>query len=138
MVRWMMLAALAVSTAAAAQEGQASDPPKRVRSVILYGDQKCPKADSTDEIVVCSNGGDSPYRIPPKLRESRPSPASNSWVNKAQTIQEVSRKGLPNSCSAVGSGGQTGCNRALLDQWAEERRAKGESVGILHGDPDDQ
>lgn len=98
------------------------DLPKRVRSVLLYGKEACPKPANDDEIVVCATGGDSPYRIPKELRnqpdESAPAQA---WTNRVETVEEVNRVGLPNSCSPVGMGGQSGCSRQAIRQWYQER-----------------
>lgn len=129
MIRWMLLAALAATPAMA--QDTPDTPPSRIRNVILYGDQECPKADSPDEIVVCANGGDSPYRIPPRFRESAQTPANRSWANRVEMIEEVNRAGLPGSCSPIGTGGQTGCSRAFIQRWAQEKldaEAKGARV----------
>ena len=48
------------------------DPPQRVRSILLYGTEECPKPASEEEIVVCANAGESPYRIPKSLRDHLP------------------------------------------------------------------
>src|SRR3546814_13110066 len=46
-------------------------------------------------------------------------------------MESVNRQLLPNSCSAIGSNGQTGCTQAMLRKWFEERRlAKDEAAGI--------
>jgi hypothetical protein len=31
---------------------------------------------------------------------------------------------MPNSCSAVGTGGQTGCTRQMLQQWYQDKLDK--------------
>lgn len=104
-------------TAPDAQQGA----PTRIRSILLYGDDTCPAPSSPDEIVVCARGGDSPFRIPEALREHEQTPANTSWVRRVEIIEEVNRVGLPDSCSPVGTGGQTGCTRQMLQQWAQER-----------------
>ena len=84
-----------------------------IRDVTLAAGQPCPKA-ANDEVVVCRTL-DEPYRIPKTLRNAGPiAPTNQSWVNRAATIDEVGRKagGLPNTCSPIGSGGQTGCTAA--------------------------
>jgi alkylation response protein AidB-like acyl-CoA dehydrogenase len=125
MTRLLLLAAFAVATPALAQEKEAqSTQPQRVRSVLLYGDQQCPKAESPDEIVVCANAGDSPYRIPKNLRERTPGPEGTSWVRRAELIDEVNRVGMPGSCSPVGSYGASGCTLQAIQQWAAERKAQ--------------
>jgi len=98
------------------------DLPKRVRSILLYGEEQCPKSTDPDEVVVCANAGDSPYRIPKQFRDKpEEGPSGQAWTNRVETVEEVNRIGLPNSCSPVGTGGQTGCTRQWLRQWAQER-----------------
>ncbi|HIV78959.1 hypothetical protein [uncultured Sphingomonas sp.] len=109
------------------QEAQAStgQPPKRVRNVTLTGDQKCPPS-TADEIVVCGRD-DEPYRIPKALRDDKPIPAQNqSWVNRAATIDQVGRVagGIPDTCSPVGTGGQSGCSIMWNQQYQADRRAR--------------
>ena len=100
-------------------------PPQRIRSVTLTPGQKCPP-NSSEEIVVCSTL-DQPYRIPKGLRDTGPVPAKNqSWVNRAANVDQVSRVagGLPDTCSPVGTGGQTGCALQSNRQWVAEERAR--------------
>lgn len=125
-VRLLVAAALLAGPAMAQDSKQAQDtssgPPKRVRSILLYGQEECPKPQSEDEIVVCANGGESPYRIPKEFRNQRKDDAgSQAWTNRVEMVEEVNRAGLPNSCSPVGTGGQTGCTRAAIRQWYQER-----------------
>ncbi|MET0309144.1 MAG: hypothetical protein ABW023_10600 [Sphingomonas sp.] len=139
-----MLASLFIATALLA--GQAGpqdqnapqDPPKRVRSILLYGDDKCPPSKDPDEIVVCANAGDSPYRIPKRFRDApKEDAASQAWTNRMEYVEQVNRAGLPNSCSAVGTGGQTGCTRQFLQQWYQERLdAKAKAARTTAPDPD--
>jgi len=125
MIRPLLVAALVVAVPAAAQEADApDDQPQRVRSVLLYGDQQCPKAESPDEIVVCANAGDSPYRIPKNLRERDPGPEGRSWVRRAEVVDEVNRVGVPGSCSPIGSFGQSGCTMQMIQRWAAERQER--------------
>lgn len=99
-------------------------PPNKVRSVMLVGDQKCPPS-TGNEIVVCSHidQGDL-YRIPKQFRRGPPSAANNSWVNRAAVADQVGREaaGLPDTCSVVGSGGQTGCTLQMLRAYSADRR----------------
>jgi len=133
MIRPLLFAALVAlpaiagaQTAPAATDGAATGaPPQRVRSVTLGVGQTCPQSSDT-EIVICSTL-DQPYRIPKQFRDSGPIAAQNqAWGNRAATVDQVSRVagGLPDTCSAVGSGGQSGCALATNRQWAAERRAK--------------
>jgi hypothetical protein len=97
-------------------------PPKRVRSVLLYGEEKCPVARDPDEIVVCASAGESPYRIPKQFRDQpNEGAAAQAWTNRVETVEQVNRAGLPNSCSPVGIQGQTGCTRDMIRQWYQER-----------------
>ena len=131
MIRPLLFAALiAMPAIAGAQSAsQAADgsgtPPQRVRSVTLSAGQKCPPS-TGEEIVICSTL-DQPYRIPKQFRDSGPIPAQNqAWGNRAATVDQVSRVagGLPDTCSPVGTGGQSGCALATNRQWAAERRAQ--------------
>lgn len=101
-------------------------PPQKVRSVTVTGDKPCPKS-TGGEIVVCSrtDAGEQ-YRIPPKFRELPHPAANNSWVNRVAVMDQVGREagGLPDTCSVVGSGGQTGCSQQAIQQWRAEQRAK--------------
>ncbi|MFT3978469.1 MAG: hypothetical protein QM688_15365 [Sphingomonas bacterium] len=137
MFRSLIPAALALVPAAALaaqtgetvhQETQAETgkPPQRIRSVTLQGNEKCP-ASTANEVVVCNRlDPNDQYRVPKELRKPPEVPAKNqSWVNRAQTMDQVGREagGLPDTCSAVGSGGQTGCAQMNARQWYLERQA---------------
>jgi hypothetical protein len=135
MIRPLLLAALialpavasAQTTPATGTDGtaEAGSPPQRVRSVTLGVGQKCPQSTST-EIVVCSTL-DQPYRIPKQFRDSGPIPAQNqAWSNKVAVQDQIGRAaaGLPDTCSPVGTGGQSGCALMQNRQWAAERRAQ--------------
>ncbi|ATY31630.1 hypothetical protein [Sphingomonas psychrotolerans] len=123
MLSTLLFAALIAGPAMVPQDsGQGEGPPKRVRSILVYGDEQCPKAESPDEIVVCANAGESPYRIPKRFRDQpKEGPTSNAWTNRVESVEQFNRAGLPNSCSPVGTGGQTGCTRAAIRQWYQER-----------------
>ena len=132
MIRLFILALLTTSAPVLAQDADApSGTPQRVRSVLLYGDEKCPKAESSDEIVVCANGGDSPYRIPKNLRERPATPASTSWVRRAELVDEVNRVGVPGSCTPVGAFGQSGCTVQMIQRWAAEKKAQKEMDALV-------
>ncbi len=128
LARMLIAASLLATPAIALAQDKAAPPdgpPKQIRSILLYGDQKCPEATNPEEIVVCANAGDSPYRIPKRFRNvAKTDPASTSWVRKMEVVQDVNRLGLPNGCSPVGSGGQTGCTRQFIQQWAQEKLEK--------------
>ncbi|WP_242187034.1 hypothetical protein [Sphingomonas sp. CARO-RG-8B-R24-01] len=120
----MPAAAVAQSTPAGAQQAESGKPPQRIRSITLTGNQTCPKSSDPDaEIVVCARVGE-PYRIPKELRDDKPIPAQNqSWVNRTAVADDAGRRagGLPDTCSPVGSGGQTGCAKMRAEQYAAEK-----------------
>ena len=133
MLRILAIAALlSLPAVASAQTAPATDkqaesgkPPERIRNVTINPNEACP-ASTSDEIVVCSTLVE-PYRIPKALRNPpKKDAASQSWVNRAATMDEVGRRagGLPDTCSPVGSGGQTGCTAMMLQQYAAEKAEK--------------
>lgn len=114
------------------EQAATGQPVKRIRNIALTGTTPCPKASTPDEVVVCSRV-DEPFRIPKPLRDKKPIPAQNqSWVNRTAMMDQVGREagGLPDTCSPVGSGGQTGCTAQMLQNWTAERVAKrnGQSI----------
>ena len=122
------LTLLALPATAIAQDKQAESgqPPKRIKSVTISATEKCPES-TNDEIIVC-NKVDNPYRIPKELRDSGPIPSKNqAWTTRLAGDEQTSREaaGLPDTCSPVGSGGQTGCARAAAKAFAADKRAKG-------------
>lgn len=140
MIRPFLFAALvalpglaAAQAVPAATDGASSGtPPQRVRSVTVGAGQACPQSSDT-EIVICSTL-DQPYRIPKQFRDSGPIAAQNqSWGNRAATVDQVSRVagGLPDTCSPVGTGGQSGCALATNRQWAAERRAQQDAQSTI-------
>lgn len=119
----LIVTGIAVAAGAQAQtEGSQPQLPQRVRSVAIAAGQKCP-VPVGDEVVVCHTE-DEPYRIPKQFRQLAPSAANQSWVGRAATLDEISRVagGLPDTCSPVGAGGQTGCTMMMMRNWAAERR----------------
>ncbi len=115
----------ATTTTAPDRQAETGKPPERIRSVTLNNGQKCPESTPTD-IVVCSTIPE-PYRIPKTLRDSGPIPTSRqSWTNTAAALDHIGRVagGLPDTCSPVGTGGQSGCALQANQEWAADRRAR--------------
>lgn len=118
---------LAIAVPALAQKpaaAPAADPPRKIRSVMLAAGDKCPPPSSPDEVVVCGNLEDQ-YRIPKELRNEGPiAPPNQSWAAKQSVNDEVGREagGLPNTCSPVGTGGQTGCTQIMLNRARDDAR----------------
>jgi hypothetical protein len=122
----------------AVETGAGGSTPQRIRSVTLAPGERCPPS-SGEEVVVCYQGG-SPYRIPPQLRDGPGIPAANqSWVNRAATIDQTNKVagGLPDTCSAVGTGGQSGCAQAQLRAWAADRAARAREERVTPGGEDE-
>ena len=117
------IALLAAAAPALAQEDKASgQPPERMVSLVVFGNDPCPRS-SDREIVVCARLPENErYRVPKRFRGKKPEPSQESWASRARELEYVSRAGTPNSCSPVGSGGQTGCFTQFLRQAREERR----------------
>ena len=127
-----LFAALAFAAPALAHNdsslAQSGEPPQRTSVLYTYGDEPCPEPKG-DEIVVCAQQPETErYRVPKELREEikEDVPAGGgSWASAVEGYDSIARVGRPNSCSAVGSNGWTGCTAALIRDWFEERRAGG-------------
>lgn len=117
----ILLATLCLAGATAAQAADAPRP-DRFASLTVFGNDPCPPG-ADGEIVVCGREPESErYRIPKRLRQPKYQPPAQSWASRVHTLDDVSRAGRPNSCSVVGTGGQTGCYAHALEQWFAERR----------------
>ena len=122
----LTLLALPIGAVAQDKQAESGQPPQRIKSVTVSATEKCPES-TAEEIIVC-NKIDNPYRIPKELRDSGPIPSKNqAWTTRLATDEQTSRAaaGLPDTCSPVGSGGQTGCARAIARQFKADKRAKG-------------
>ena len=127
----LAIAALAAASAAAlapAPAGAQGDQREKVRRLVVYGADPCPRAQSGDEIVVCARRPETErYRIPKELRDSatEDDPESTSWAARAESLEYVGRTGIQ-SCSTVGPGGVSGCWNEMVRAWRRDRR-QGES-----------
>ncbi len=141
----LLLAAMALPLAAraepAANKQLAATAPAdgKTISIVVYGNDPCPTG-KNDEIVVCAREPESErYRIPKRFRGKKVQPAlGNSWNNKVRSTEEASRMaaGLPDTCSAVGSGGQSGCFQHFQTQARLQRQQdKQEQVATPNGVP---
>ena len=106
--------------------GAEPDPlPERTQTLVVYGEDPCPKPADEDEIVVCARKPENErYRVPKSLRNADDPPTEVSWASRTEQLEEASRPGRPGSCSVVGSYGQTGCSQQLIRQWYDERRGR--------------
>lgn len=94
----------------------ATTPPTRISTLLVYGNDPCPRS-SGDEVVVCARQPEGErYRIPKPLRAKPLNEARDgSWAGTAKVLEFVSRQGLPDSCSPIGTYGQSGCFRRFLE-----------------------
>lgn len=117
-MRWMIgaatgaaLAALLAATPAMAQSGS------RTRTVVIFGDDPCPKASNPDEIIVCARRPEEErYRIPRELREEeKANIARQDNVPESRAALASGRASATGigSCSPAGAGGIIGCTRGL-------------------------
>jgi hypothetical protein len=108
--------ALAPTTAGAQQE--------RIRRLVVYGRDPCPRSAAGEDIVVCARRPETErYRIPPELRDTDDDdPESTSWAARAEALEYAGRTGIQ-SCSTVGPGGATGCWNELVRAWRKDRAA---------------
>lgn len=113
-----LLALLAAPISAARPRAVPSnEAPTRIATLVIFGDDPCPRS-SEDEVVVCARQPESErYRIPKQFRGRQYNAARDgSWAGTAKVLEYISREGLPDSCSPIGSNGQTGCFRKFLEQ----------------------
>jgi hypothetical protein len=120
-------AALSVPLPAlAAERGE-----EKVNQLIVYGKDPCPPS-SGDQITVCARKDEGErYRIPEDLRENPNQTSNQAWTERVKAYETVGAFGT-NSCSPVGSGGQTGCLARLIDNaYAERKQSSSVRFGKL-------
>ncbi len=102
----------------------AAEPVRQIH-ITVYGEDHCPEARDDEEVVVCARQPEEErYRVPPALRERRDRPSETSWQARNEMLEQDARTMRPDSCSVVGSAGQTGCQAAFVRQWYDERRSR--------------
>ncbi|PHR14292.1 MAG: hypothetical protein COA41_17105 [Sphingopyxis sp.] len=112
------------SPASAETNDPAASEPERWSVLITYGDDECPES-TGGEIVVCAHRPEEErYRIPKAVREKEKEEETHypmAWTTQFQNHEDQARLERPNSCSAVGTNGFTGCQAADLRKWFAER-----------------
>jgi hypothetical protein len=119
-----MLALAAASAAAVAVAPAPAGAQERIRRLVVYGRDPCPRAAAGEDIVVCARRPETErYRIPRELRDGATAddPESTSWAARAEALEYVGRTGIQ-SCSTVGPGGVSGCWNELVRAWRQDRR----------------
>ncbi len=122
-----LLWAVPASAQEAPAPAPAAAPAERIKQVIVYGEDPCPKSEG-DEIVVCARQSEGErYRIPEQLRREEPGSTRNeAWTSRVRSIEYVGRSGTE-SCSPVGGGGFTGCFAQIVKQAKAERGIGGDA-----------
>jgi len=115
---------LIVAPAKSEEANRTNDAVERWSVLITYGEGDCPES-TAGEIVVCAHQPEAErYRIPKAVREKDKEDEAQyatSWSAQFQNHEDDARLGRPNSCSAVGSNGFTGCEAAFLRDWFAQR-----------------
>jgi hypothetical protein len=108
-----------------------ADAQTRTINVTVYGKDPCPQG-AGDEIVVCGRRPENErYRIPKELRNKEDRPSDVPWSSRVATLEDAQRFSRPNSCSPVGSWGQSGCFQQMINQWYQARRqAKSDAADV--------
>jgi hypothetical protein len=116
-MRWMLGAVLAALPLLSAAPALAQSSNVRTRTVVIFGDDACPKASNPDEIIVCARRPEEErYRIPKTLREEeRAAIARRDNVAEGRAALASGRASAAGigSCSPTGGGGIIGCTRGL-------------------------
>ena len=112
-----LLALVSVPIGAQSPPPPTPETPTRIATLVIFGDDPCPRS-TEDEVVVCARQPESErYRIPKQFRGRQYNAARDgAWAGTAKVLEYISREGLPDSCSPIGSNGQTGCFRKFLEQ----------------------
>lgn len=88
----------------------------RTRTVVVFGNDECPKSTNPDEVVVCARRPEEErYRIPKTLREEEKAARKEDNVPAQRAALVDPRPGGSGvgSCSSTGAGGMMGCNKGL-------------------------
>jgi hypothetical protein len=117
-MRWSIGLLMAFAPVAFAAPALAQDGSYRARTIVVFGDDPCPKATNPDEIIVCARRPEEErYRIPKDIREQEKAATiareDQVGANRAALASgQASATGV-GSCSAAGAGGWTGCTKGL-------------------------
>ena len=80
------------------------------------------------EAVVCARGRAAATAF---FRDRPERPTEVAWGSRVESLDEASAQARPNSCSVVGSYGQSGCQQQFISQWyASRRAARAANAGI--------
>ncbi|MFM2372225.1 MAG: hypothetical protein RIS85_1947 [Pseudomonadota bacterium] len=128
-----LIAASAFASAPAlAQDAGLTDPAgERVNQIIVYGDDPCPPSEGSTITVCARKEEEERFRIPKPFRDNPNASVNQAWSERVKAYETVGAFGT-NSCSAVGSGGATGCLGRLIDRaYAEKRNSPDVQFGKM-------
>jgi hypothetical protein len=108
----LALAGLPMLIPAAPAQAQRTD-----RVLTIFGEDKCPE----DTICVRAPERDR-YRIPKELRGPSILPENQSWAARSASVLDTGKSGT-GSCTAIGSGGWTGCYMEEMRKARAEAKA---------------
>ncbi len=117
-MRLALVLTLAAGPLAIAAPAMAQDGTYRSRTVVVFGNDECPKSTNPDEIIVCARRPEEErFRIPKDLREQERAEAiareDQVGENRAALASgRASATGI-GSCSTAGAGGITGCTKGI-------------------------
>lgn len=129
----VLIAASAFAAAPAlAQDAGLTDPAgERVNQIIVYGDDPCPPSEGSTITVCARKEEEERFRIPKPFRDNPNASVNQAWSERVKAYETVGAFGT-NSCSAVGSGGATGCLGRLIDRaYAEKRNSPDVQFGKM-------
>ena len=104
---------------------------EKVNQLIVFGNDPCP-ASTDNEITVCARKDEGErFRIPEPLRDDPNKISNQAWTQKVKAYETVGAFGT-NSCSPIGSGGDTGCLARLINNaYAEKKQSSDVHFGKL-------
>jgi len=132
MKRLIPFVVLAAAALAAPQPVLAADSgDEKVNQLIVFGNDPCPPSTS-NEITVCARKDEGErFRIPEPLRDNPNQTSNQAWTERVKAYETVGATGI-NSCSPIGSGGDTGCLAKLINNaYAEKRQSSDVHFGQL-------
>ncbi len=120
------LALIATSLGIAALAPQPAFAQAHDKVLIIYGNDKCPTSNG-EEIVVCKTEPES-ERFRDPLRDKR---SANDSKRQAENAASAGVGAAEiGSCSAVGSGGASGCFNQAVEKARAENKANGTDTAV--------
>lgn len=117
----LALLSMAAPAPTIAQDAEGTEDARRVRGVVIFGNDPCPKG-ATGEIVVCARRPEEErYRIPPEIRREMEVAAVRTWQRRAREVDSLGRAGI-GSCSTVGPGGSAGCTLEAIQKGMQDQQ----------------